>query len=264
MLKYYSSNIESSPLFLNVKNRLELFDNNNFKTVWRLYMKYCDAFKRTIGDVSFNKDIGAINVMGIKRDPEIHFNLPGAFYNDLLVVSKNTINGPEFYVYKVTMDPKAKKHKIAHLLLGMYDSYKVRPHRWISTRPAICQDRNDVLIARTDIRGNIINATPYNGLFGINIHDSDRFVNTSLGCTVLERDSDANGHHYEKSYKPLLKSISNKNKIVYAVANLDVLSRLSYALSLGKDLEPLSMEKLLLKIPVMKNVSFINRHFLKG
>lgn len=264
MLKYYSSNIENMPLFLRVKNHLKLFDNNNFKEVWNLYTKYCKAMSRIVGNVSFREGIGAINVMGIKKGSEISFNLPGAFYNDLLVVSKNIDNGQEFYVYKVTMDPKSKKNKIAHLLLGMYDSYKIRPHRWISSRTAICQDRGVVFLARTDREGKVINATPYSGFFGINIHDSDRYINTSLGCTVLEKDKEENRQHYKKSLKPLLKSISNSKDIVYAVTSLEVIERLFYALHVGEDLETLPMENSVFKVEIDKKISLIKNHFLKG
>jgi len=264
MIRFKSANIESLSLFWHTKDHIKLFEEGNFKKVWNLYIRYCKALGRIVGDVSFKDEIGAINVMGIKRDPEVSFNLPGTFYNDILVVAKNTESGQDFYIYKVTMDPKAKKNKIAHLLLGMYASYKVRPHRWISTRTAICQDRDAVLLARTDKEGNIINATPYKGFFGINLHDSDRYINTSLGCTVLERDSNENGNHYKQSYKPLLKSITNKDDIVYAVTSLNVISKLVYALSLGDNLTPLPMDKSLFKVFIDRKASFIQKYFLKG
>ena len=263
MLKYYSPNIKNIPLFLYLKNFLKLFDDGNFKEIWNLYAEYCKALGRVVGDVSFREGIGDINVMGVKRDPEVHFNLPGAFYNDILIVSKNVHNGQNFYAYKVTMDPKGKKNKIAHLLLGMYDSYKIRPHRWIPTRTAICQDRDEVFLARTDITGKVINATPYSGLFGINIHDSDIYNNTSLGCTVLEKDNRENTQHYKKSFRPLLKSISNPNDIVYAVASLEAISRLFYCLHIAEDLKPLPIDTPVFRVPVVKKVPFIKKYFLK-
>ena len=247
-----------------MKNFLELFEGNNFKEIWNLYAKYCKALGRTVGDVSFREDIDAINVMCIKKDPEVHFNLPGTFYNDILVVARNTEEGQKFYVYKVTMDPKNKKNKIAHLLLGMYDSYKIRPHRWISSRTAICQDRNEVFLARTDREGNVINAVPYNGFFGINIHDSDIFTNTSLGCTVLEKDSRYNKYHYKESFKPLLKTVNNSDDIVYAVASLEALSRLYYSIHIADDLRPLPIDTPVFKVAVDKNASLIKKYFLKG
>lgn len=264
MLTYYSPNIKNTPLFLNVKNFLKLFEGGNFKEIWNLYMEYCKALGRTIGDVSFRENLGDINVMGIKKDPEVHFNLSGAFYNDILVVAKNVHNGQKFYVYKVTMDPKSKKNRIAHLLLGMYDSYNIRPHRWIPTRTAICQDRDEVFLARTDKEGNVINATPYSGLFGINIHDSSIFNNTSLGCTVLEKDNWENKRHYKKSFKPLLKSASNSDNIVYAVASLEAISRLYYSLHIADGLQPLPIDTPVFKVAVDKNASLTKKYFLKG
>ena len=261
MLTYYSPNIKNTSLFSNVNNFLKLFEGNNFKEIWNLYIGYCKALGRTVGDVSFREGIGNINVMGIKRDPEIHFNSSEAFYNDILVVSQNVENGQKFYVYKVTMDPKNKKNKIAHLLLGMYDSYNIRPHRWISSRIAICQDRDEVFIARTDKKGNVINAVPYNGLFGINIHDSDIFINTSLGCTVLEKDSIHNKYHYKKSLKPLLKTVANVDNIVYAVASLETLSRIYYSEHVADDLPFLPMDSPVFTVAVDKKASLIKKYF---
>ena len=231
MIRFISSNLQNSPLFLKLQNELHVFNILNFKTYWDSYGEYCAKVKRTVGTITFREEENAINVMGIKKDPEISFNLENIFYNDILIVSQNVIDDSgkkdlDFYIYKVTMDPKGKKDKVAHLLLQMSNSYVIRPHRWIPTRTAICQDKNDVLIARTDSNGNVINANPYKGFFGINIHDSDKWTNSSLGCTVLEKDSLANGFHYKNSFKPLLKTVTNNKDIVYAVSSLNALENI--------------------------------------
>lgn len=271
MIKYFSKNLESFPFFLKLKNELKLFDPINFRIFWDNYITYCKGMKRAVGDVSFREDIGAINVMGIKRDPEISFNLGDAFYNDVLVVAQNVMidaatKDIDFYIYKVTMDPKDKKDKIAHLLLGMYNSYVRRPHRWIPTRTALCQDKDVVFIARTDSKGNVINAVPYKGSFSINIHDADKYINSSIGCTVLEKDSKDNGFHYKNSYKPLLRSLSvNTKDVVYAVSCLDMLLKIFYT-----TIEPLAQRewynlshKPMFKAAVDYSPPFLERKVLK-
>jgi len=246
MIRYISHNLKSFPLFLRLQNVLHFFEPIIFRKYWDLYSDYCTKLKRTTGNIYFREEEGAINVIGIKRDPEISFNLGDAFYNDVLVIAKNVINDEgkkdlDFYIYKVTMDPKDKSDKIAHLLMQVSNSYVRRPHRWIPGRTAICQDKNSVLIARTDSKGNVINAAPYKGFFGINIHDSDRWINSSLGCTVLEKDSKENGFHYKESFKPLLKTISNIEDITYAVSSLDAIENIYFTEiepQIGKKLKP--------------------------
>lgn len=231
MISFRSSNLRSFPLFLKLQNTINLFDPPTFRRYWDLYGSYCKKFKRTTGNIYFREEEGAINVIGVKRDPEVSFNLGDAFYNDILIISQNFINALgkkdlDFYIYKVTMDPKDKSDKIAHLLLQMSNSYVIRPHRWVPSRIAICQDKDSVIIARTDSRGNVINTTPYNGFFGINIHDSGKWVNSSIGCTVLEKDSPDNGFHYKESFKPLLQTVTNTKDIVYAVSCISALENL--------------------------------------
>jgi hypothetical protein len=263
MIEFYSENLKSYPLFLQIGNRLKLFQENNFENMWNLFVSYATKMKRVVGNVSFRKDVGNINVMGIRFNDEVSFNLGPTYYNDILIVSQNKTNAlfPSFYIYKVTMDPKNKTDKIAHLLLGVYNSYVVRPHKWIPSRTALCQDINNVFIARTDAYGNVINAVPYSGIFGINIHDAGGFINSSIGCTILERDSLDNGYHYVKSFKPLLKTVSNKKDVVYCVTSIKLLEEIYYTYILKQDLEKNRLPNF--RIPVSPPLNWWSKFTLK-
>ena len=263
-----SPNLKNSSLFLKLENVIQLFDPFIFRKYWDLYSSYCAGFKRTIGDIYFREEIGAINVIGIKRDPEISFNLGDTFYNDILVISQNVLNDYgkkdlDFYIYKVTMDPRDKSDKIAHLLLQVCNSYVIRPHRWVPGRIAICQDKDNVLIARTDSNGDVINATPYKGFFGINIHDSDKWVNSSLGCTVLEKDSPDNGFHYKESFKPLLQTVTNKKDIVYAVSSINALENISLISAKGVIDTVLKVSQSFKVLKVNYNPPYMQKRILK-
>jgi len=54
------------------------------------------------------------------------------------------------------------------------------------------------------------------GHFGINIHDNGGFLNSSLGCVILE-----SSQQYKTVFKPLLQRVTNKNNIPVAVINQD-------------------------------------------
>lgn len=221
MISFVTPSLKTNPTYLKLLNE-NFFEFENFKSCWESYLELAKSKNRVIGNPTFRLGVQEINVMGIRNNPEISFNETQYFYNDILVIQfLNIIEEVEFYVYQVTMDPKGKQYKIAHLLEGVYGSYKAnRPHKWIPGRDAITQDRNSVYVARTDSEGTVI-ISKHEGTFGINIHDSDKYWNSSLGCTVLPRDSAENGFHYKNSFKPLLKQVSNKESVDYCVVNKD-------------------------------------------
>jgi hypothetical protein len=110
----------------------------------------------------------------------------------------------------------------------VWNSYVVRPHRWAyrnfpnigrQQRWALCQDKDLVEIVRTDGSGSVIKSV--RGFFGINIHDTGGYRDSSLGCTVIKSDSS-----YEDLYLPCIYDIdndeyvpSNHTNITYCLIN---------------------------------------------
>lgn len=206
---------------------LGLFYNPEvIETIWRAYLVSAEAKKRVIGKPQYRKELGNINVIGIRNNPEISFNDKEVYYNDWLIIEKIAEPKNEIYLFKVTMDPRGRKQNIAHLLEGVYASYTaLRPHKYVPGRTAIVQDRDSVLVARTLTDGKV-SVKEHKGVFGINIHDSGGYQNSSLGCTVLESDSKENNYQFEQVFKPLIKSVTNKESIDYMVINKFVFKEL--------------------------------------
>lgn len=227
MISFISPTLFGNPTFAELRG-WEFFTHKNFTTVWRRNLMLGVKVRRVIGSPTLRSSIGSINVMGIRNNPEVGFNDSKEwFYNDMLVIELITDGESKFYIFKVTMDPKSRKHKIAHLLEGVYASYTaLRNHRYQPGRTAIVQDRDSVLIARTDNNGGVI-IPRLEGKFGINIHDSSKWRNSSLGCTVLEPESSENHNHFTQHFKPLIKSVKNKSSIDYAVTNQAVIKNLA-------------------------------------
>jgi len=159
-------------------------------TDWELiFAKHLDwsaKNKRTSGVPQWWTSDGTLNVVGVRFNTETDFN--NGKYNDFLMLS---LEGDSVAYFEVTTDPKSNKFGIAHLRQGCWNSYTIRPHRWenkyfpkIGTIPrwAICQDKDEVEIVRTDGKGNIVETE--RGFFGINIHESTG--DTSLGCTIFK------------------------------------------------------------------------------
>lgn len=194
-----------------------------FKVLWyHLLYKYSDAkskfefngkhFRRVYGNAKFSTEPDTINVIGIRGNKEICFNDTNV-NNDNLIVYENTSSGQSrLWRFNVTMDPKSKQNNIAHLLNGVYTSYRVRNHRWIPGRTALGQDENEVLVARTNSAGTIVKVET--GYFGINVHDTGGFANYSLGCTILSNDE-----NYKYKFKPLLERIKKQKPITYIVTD---------------------------------------------
>lgn len=160
----------------------------------------------------FDNKKNNIIVFVIRCNERISFN-DKERNNDLLVIAEY-ISEDNFnvYTFNVTADPKAQNPNIAHLIEQIYTG-NIRPHRWIAGRLAICSDKG-CWYRRTDSKGK-----PYDAKFGqigINIHDTGGYFNSSLGCIILESDSE-----YKNVFKPLLKRCTNSNNIPVVVINQD-------------------------------------------
>ena len=170
--------------------------------------KFIDYSKRKsviYGIPLWNEETGTINVICIRNNDENSFN-DQMRNNDKLVIIENRPNDSyRLYEYEVTSDPSTKKPGIAHLCEGAYNSYVVRPHRWIAGRTALCQDAGEVRVFRTNSAGKLMYYEW--GWFGINVHDTGGFWNSSLGCVIL-----ADSNQYQQEYKPLLLRAKEMHK----------------------------------------------------
>lgn len=220
MIVYEDKNLLNDASY-NILKKLGFFESLIIRKFWYQYLEEARLNERVIGSPKFREERDNLNPICIRMNKEISFNIGEYFYNDILIVYKSigAFAIGELYIYKVTADPKGKKDNIAHLLEGVYDSYVIRNHAWTPGRIAFGQDRNEVMVGRTDVDGNLKRLEPYFGFFGINVHDSSKYQNSSLGCTVLQPDKEENNFHFEKSYKPLLKSATNKNEVSYLITN---------------------------------------------
>jgi len=157
---------------------------NEWEAIFQQHLKWSIANKRTAGIPQWWNQDGALNIIGVRFNTETGFN--NGKYDDFLMLD---LEGDSVAYLEVTTDPKTNKFGIAHLRQGCWNSYTIRPHRWESAyypglgtipRWAICQDKDEVEIVRTDGKGNIVEIE--RGFFGINIHESKG--DTSLGCTI--------------------------------------------------------------------------------
>lgn len=129
------------------------------------------------------------------------------------------------YIFEVTADPKYRKNKIANICEQVYYG-NIRNHRGIYNRDAICQDNCKVWVRRYK------NDKWYEelGHFGINIHNSAGFFNSSLGCVIL-----ADEKRYTQVFRPLLREAKTiSNKIPVAVMNINWIRQKADAID-GKD-----------------------------
>jgi hypothetical protein len=170
--------------------------------------KFIEYSKRNFivyGIPEWHEQTGTINVICIRNNDENSFN-DAIRNNDKLVIIENRPNDSfRLYEYSVTADPSAKKSGIAHVSEGAYNSYVVRPHRWIAGRTALCQDAGEVRIFRTYSIGKLMHYEW--GYFGINVHDTGGFWNSSLGCVIL-----ADSKQYQNEFKPLLLRAKDVHK----------------------------------------------------
>lgn len=239
MLVFSTPTIDQKKLDFLVKSNF--FNIAFFQKVWESYLLIAKAQDRVVGIPEFRTQLDEINVVGIRYNSEMSFNLPGeTYYNDILIINKRSLDNKNFWAFQVTMDPKGKINKIAHILEGVYASYKAnRPHRWQPGRTAIVQDKDKIKIARTKTDGSV-EIKDSKGFFGINIHDSSKYQNSSIGCTVLAPDSESTKFHFKDVFKPLIKSILNKESIDYMVINhevlIDILNQLNNPIKVFGDL----------------------------
>jgi len=200
---------------------------SKLQSIFEKHLEWSKNNKRTIGKPRWRVEDMTLNVIGVRCNSESDFNF--GKYNDYLILVLNK-SSEDFtkVVMTVTVDPNRNKDGIAHLRQGVWNSYVVRPHRWAyrnfpkngrQYRWAICQDKNEVEIVRTDGNGGIIRSV--RGFFGINIHDTGGYSDSSLGCTVIKSDSS-----YENLFLPCIYDIkgkeyvpANRNDITYCLIN---------------------------------------------
>lgn len=156
---------------------------STWKNIVSSFLPFARSAKAVYGNPGWLDAEGTINVIVIRENAENSYN-DVIRNNDHLLIFENRPNETfREYLYQVTADPSTNKYNIAHLCQGAYESYTVRPHRWIAGRTALCQDKGEVKIFRTNSKRGIIDY--FWGLFGINIHDTGGFWNSSLGCVIL-------------------------------------------------------------------------------
>lgn len=171
------------------------------------FLKYCERNYAFYGNPEWLEDEGTINVIIIRNNEEIDFNNRLMNNDELIIFENRPNNNFRRYDFKVTADPRSKKNGIAHLIEGAYESYSVGLHRNIIGRVCLRQTEGQVRIARTDTLGRLIGF--YWGYFGINVHDSGGFLNSSLGCIVIAYDKQS---QYQTEFKPLLLSAKQFHK----------------------------------------------------
>ena len=204
-----------------LKVNSRILNPNVFKMVWLHLRKEYIAKGLVTGKPLFALAPNTINVMGIRSNSEISFNLGEEFNNDKLLIYENTSHGSvRMWDFDVTMDPKDKKKEIAHLLKGIYATFVVRAHKWVKGRDALCSDiPPGVRFSRTDQYGNVTGT--YTDRIGINIHNNNGFRNSSLGCTILA-DEDA----FKTKFRPLILRCKNQSPITYLVTDIWDLNRI--------------------------------------
>lgn len=198
----------------NIREILSGLTYGQIKTLFAKHLLWSKENNRIAGKPEWFNQPGTLNIIGIRcnREPDFNFGK----YNDFLILILNKTN--ESYdqvIIPVTVDPNRTKEGIAHLRQGVWNSYLIRPHRWakrtipgIGTidRWAICQDKNLVEIVRTNGKGSVIKSV--RGNFGINIHDSGGYTDSSLGCTVIQSDN-----HYLNLFLPKVYDLKAKKKV---------------------------------------------------
>jgi len=217
-----------------ISDTIHNFSYNDLKQLFTKHLTWSQTNNRVSGSPKWLEEENTLNVIGIRCNDEIDIN--NKRYNDFLVLVQNkSSDDVSIVILDVTIDPATNKDGRAHLRQGMWNSYVVRPHapsgndervfpingrqkRW-----GICQNQNsgEVEVARTDGNGNFVKSE--RGRFGINIHDSGGYVDSSIGCTVIKSDVS-----YESLFLPLIYDIDNnsyvpknRNDLTYCVINQD-------------------------------------------
>lgn len=185
-------------------NKQILFDLSyqQLKDLFNDYLVYLSKFKTKYHNpnVKWRDDDGTINVIVIRCN-DLYVTNDMVRNNDYLCVIHNTGDSYEQFVFNVTADPKTRKNRIANLCSQSYIG-NIRNHRWIPNRLAICQDNDAIWVRRYENNKWF----EENGYFGINIHNSAGFFNSSLGCVILSSEDS-----YINSFRPLLKKVQGKS-----------------------------------------------------
>jgi len=218
----------------NLSETISKLTYNDLKELFTKHLAWSQGNNRVSGNPKWFDDDNTLNVIGIRCNEELDVN--NKRYNDYLILIHNKNSSDvSIVVLEVTIDPAIDKYGRAHLRQGLWNSYVIRPHapsgndernfpnigrqkRW-----GICQNQNsgEVEVARTDGHGQLLKTE--RGRFGINIHDSGGYVDSSIGCTVIKSDES-----YESLFLPLIYNIQNNNyvpknrtDITYCVINQD-------------------------------------------
>ena len=213
------------------------FSYSDLKKLFTKHLAWSQGNNRVSGNPVWLEEDNTLNVIGIRCNKEIEVN--NRRYNDYLILIHNKNSSDvSIVVLEVTIDPATDKYGRAHLRQGLWNCYVIRPHApsgndernfpnlgW-QKRWGICQNQNsgEVEVIRTDGNGNEIKTE--RGRFGINIHDSGGYTDSSIGCTVIKSDES-----YESLFLPEIYDIQNnsyvpknRNDITYCVINQDRLS----------------------------------------
>ncbi|CAN5421848.1 hypothetical protein BH10BAC5_BH10BAC5_16830 [soil metagenome] len=198
-------------------DKLELKD---FEPLFNSYKDYLAPTKFKNPSAIFESGTDSINAF-VVRDNKVYTTNDMVRNNDYLIVTQNAGGGSgSIYIFSATADPKARINKIANTLPCQWMG-NIRGHHWLNSRPAICQDNDDVWVRRYTGKG-ADDFYEEKGHFTIHIHDSGGLFNTSLGCTIM-----ANEDSYQKMLKPLLNEVKQfQDKVPVSFFNSDVFTYL--------------------------------------
>lgn len=157
-----------------------------------------ELFKRK-GYAYFTKGAYNLNIIGIRTN---HNNKVTNKFDDFLVVIYNNEKGREIRcIYRITTEPGVSfmknplnKKGTAILVPDQYrGTYKIDKHR--GKYEALCQRNKPVKVYRDGNKDDVYDMLPEtieSGMFGINIHRSNEWVDAtavnkySAGCQVFE------------------------------------------------------------------------------
>lgn len=142
--------------------------------------------------------------------------------NDLLIIVQRKLLGFKVYSMVCTADPYGPKDHIAHLSAQIYRANRGL-HRGIPGRICLRSDFGfGTWIQRTDSEGDVIDINPASdkftsapGHFGINIHDTGGYYNSSLGCVIIAYNQDY------LVFKSILENASNPSNVPVCVFDME-------------------------------------------
>lgn len=183
------------------------------KKIFELYIAFLQSnpgtAKYVVGGAKFNDNIGALNIILIRRNELGQANdlIPN---NDWMLTCFKNENGEyELDYYTMTVDPKTQYVGMAWLM-DQVTRWQIGKHKWNPLRWALRQDdlKNGFdyrkWVKRLQNKAKNI-WKEFLGFYTIHVHcnnGNDR-SNTSLGCPILSFYS-----AYVKYFRPLLKKVS--------------------------------------------------------